>query len=41
MLNDGAGHFSYAPANTFHTEPVYNTTDASGWTTTTTAWWTW
>jgi len=27
MLNDGQGHFTYAPNATFHTEPIYNTTD--------------
>lgn len=27
MLNDGQGHFSYAANSTFHTEPIYNTTD--------------
>jgi len=29
MLNDGAGHFTYAPNSSFHSEPVYNTTDAA------------
>ena len=27
MLNDGAGHFTYAPDSSFHSEPVYNATD--------------
>ena len=29
MLNDGQGHFSYAPSSPFHLEPIYNTTDGA------------